>query len=76
MLYLVRTMERRQYLEEDEENWVCERCGQLSEEGLAWLETGRCTRSDPKGEKCVCMCGWCAQNMSKGGYLYGKVVSD
>lgn len=68
--------ERRKYLEADDEHWVCERCGQLSEEGLAIYEKGRCTRSDPTGASCVCVCGWCAQNMRDGRHLYGKVVSD
>ncbi len=63
---------RRVYLEQD--NPVCERCGQSTEEGLQYVTTGRCTRSDPGGDKkCLCLCGDCAENR---GAAYGECFND
>ena len=65
---VARVKERRKLV--DAEQWVCERCGQTSEEGLCIVTTGRCTRSDPHGERELFMCGGCLE----GGRLHGRVV--
>ena len=45
---------------EEEESWRCDACGDDGEEGLAIFATGRATRSDPTGQRPVCLCGDCA----------------
>ena len=74
--YIRRVKDIRAYLAADDDHWACERCGDTSEEGLAVVQTARCTRSDPNAKKCFMLCGWCMMNKGKFVYLYGNVVSD
>ena len=81
--YITRVKDRRKYLEADEDNWACERCGHASEEGLAVVQTARCTRSYPNKERCFLLCGYCIDNqglgMGKEGgrvALYGRVLNS
>ena len=41
------------------EGWVCDRCGTRMEDGMCVWETGRRTRADAGGERCVVLCGFC-----------------
>ena len=79
--YILRVKDRRKYLDEDEDNWACERCGQAFEEGLVIVQTARRTRSDPNGNKCFVLCGWCVDNRESAQRegrvgLYGRVVNS
>ena len=49
--------ERRMLIAED--TWVCERCGELNEEGLVAWEMVRVTRRLPEGIRCVILCDRC-----------------
>lgn len=46
--------------------WVCDACGCEQEEGLCLWETGRRTRSDPRGERVVCLCCECRERVPHG----------
>lgn len=70
---MTRARERRALFEKNEDAWVCERCGETCEEALAIKTTGRCTRSEPSGSKCVCLCGHCREAR---GVMYGEVVDS
>jgi len=81
--YIARVKDRRKYLEANEDNWACERCGQTSEEGLAVVQTARRTRLYPNKEKCFVLCGYCIENqgmgMGKGEGcvgLYGRILDS
>ena len=62
-------LQRRAHWSEADTGWVCDGCGWDHEEALCLWETGRVTRSDPKGEKVVCLCDYCEER-----YPHGKFV--
>ena len=73
--YVTVVKERRKLVDADV--WVCERCGQTSEDGLCVVTTGRCTRSDPHGQRELYMCSSCFEGTGNKGHtpsLYGRVV--
>lgn len=53
----------------DDNGWVCDGCGCDQEEALCMWETGRVTRSDPKGEKVVCLCDRCEERHPHGTFV-------
>lgn len=61
--------ERREHWRTESVGWVCDGCGQECEEALCLWETGRPTRSDPAGEKVVCLCDVCESVVPHGRFV-------
>ena len=53
--------ERRKLLADEGAEWVCERCGDQNEEGVAVFEVKQATRMCPEGRRVVILCGSCAE---------------
>ena len=60
---------RRMHWENEEDGWVCDGCGCDNEELLCMWQTGRVTRSDPNGEKIVCLCCDCGERIPHGAFV-------
>ena len=74
MEYETLVKERRKLVDADQ--WVCERCGQTTEDGLCIVMSGRCTRSDPQGQRALCLCGGCIEGKPGTLSVYGRVISS
>ena len=62
------SVQQRRALGEDD-GWVCDSCGDTWEECLVTWATGRCTRSDPNGDKVVILCDLCAEKVPHGQFV-------